>query len=256
MPASVKLSKEFEDDLVVLFVESQNTPPAKAEWFVYDKGWMAGNAYWTHERPCSTGMGTLPGCVLLDVNGEVLMKGNPGSMKSALEDAIADQIDIAKDLPEGAPKSAKKAWKAFGNGDFVKALDGLAKLEAKGGEDAAGAAQLRTRVEAAIDGRLSRVDHLLDLGYPVEAQALAVELSEALEDHESYGPRAAASVAMFEADDMRAEMEAAEAFEKIHAKVREDGVDDFRKKLEKFADKYSGSKAADRANHLLTLRRD
>ncbi|WP_145066301.1 hypothetical protein [Engelhardtia mirabilis] len=250
------MSQEFEGELVVLFVESQNTPQPEAERFVYERGWMAGNGLWTHERPCSSGSGTLPSCVLLGIDGKVLMKGNPGSIKSDLEDAIADQIDLAKELPEGAPSSAKKAWKAFAERDYMDALDGLAKIEAKGREDAAGAAQLRAQVEAKIDLELARIDRLLELGYPLDALVLATELDGLLAEHPTFGPRAAAALAMFEAEDLQPELEAAQAFDKIYAKVREDGVDDSRKKLEKFAEKYAGSKAAERASHLASIAKD
>lgn len=254
MPAAIKKSLEYGDDLVVLLVESQGTPEPQAEAFQYDKGWMAGNAYWTHERPCSSGLGFLPSYVLLDVNGKVLMKGNPMSDKSKIEDAIEEQIKLSRELPDSAPKSAKKAWKLFKDRSFAKSLEAFAKLEEKADEaEAAPIAELKARVVGKIEAELARIDALVDLGHLLPARALAEELADDLEDHETFGQRAADAVAMFAAADMQAELEAAEDFEKLHEKIREDGLEDFTKKLEKFAEKYAGTKAAERASYLLSL---
>lgn len=252
MPAAIKKSIEYGDDLVVLLVESQGTSRPNAEWMQYDKGWMAGNAFWTHERPLDSGARGLPNYVLLGVNGEVLMKGHPMSDKSKIEDAIEEQIKLAKKLPGDVPKSAKKVWSAYLGRDYVKGLETLAKLEAKGEE---GLAPIRERLETKIEAEFTRVDTLIDMGYLTEAQDLAEALHDEFEDHEAFGQRAADNLALFEGADMDAELDAATAFAKLYEKVCENGVDDSRKKLDKFAAKHSGTKAAERAQYLLELRK-
>ena len=109
------MPEEYGDDLAVIFVESQGANAKRAESCAYDRGWMGRGAYWTLERPASTGLGYLPSFILLDVDGKVLLKGNTGSMKGKIKDAIKDQIKDARDLPEEYGKDFKKAWKALGS---------------------------------------------------------------------------------------------------------------------------------------------
>jgi len=253
VPAAIKLTKEHGDDLVVILVESQGASAPEAESFAYERGWMSGNALWTLERPCNSGVGSLPSFVLLGNDGEVLLKGNSSSMKGKIEDAIEEQIKLGNAVPEGSPKSAKKAWKSFRAGDFAKAIKGLNKIESKGGDDAAGATALLARVNAKVEAEIERVQALYDIGYLLAARDLASELTDNLEDHATYGPQTAEALAFFSGPDLEVEFAASTAFEKLYSKVREDGVNDLRKKLVKFADKHAGTLAAKRANHLLTL---
>ena len=114
MPASIELQEHYGDDLQVIFVESQGASEEKAIGFAYGRKWMGNQAMWTRERPVQVPGRGLPKFALLSAEGELLLQGNPLSMKKKIEQAIDGEIKKAKSAPSGTPKSLSKAWKAFG----------------------------------------------------------------------------------------------------------------------------------------------
>ena len=244
--------EELGDDVAVIFVESQGATDDYAEAFAYERGWMQSTAMWTTERPASTGLGTLPSFILLDVEGRVLMKGNTNSMKGRIEDAIEDQLKLVKKLPEDMPKALGKAWKALAERDFAKAVTELDKAADKAKDEAAVAA-LRARIDERIESEHVRLAYLVDEGLFVEALEAVDVLGERVEGLEEHTARVHEVAQRLESEELAPEVSAAEAFEKLAEKVREDGIEDNRKKLVKFAEKHPGTKAAERARRLAKL---
>ncbi|MEO0650222.1 MAG: hypothetical protein AAFZ65_06055 [Planctomycetota bacterium] len=244
---------EYGDDLAVIFVESQGADARRAESFAYERGWMGRGAFWTRERPASTGLGYLPSFILLDAEGTVLMKGNTASMKSKIADAVEDQIKQAAQLPEGLDKDFKKAWKALREGDWATAAERIDKQAAEGGELAVQAEVLRARLTAALEGTVAGIEKQIEIGYLVEARAEAERLHSATKGLDEWHTRAASLLEGLDSDGMADEIKAAEAFSKLYAKVCADGIEDNVRKLEKFAAKYPDTLAASRAKHLLSI---
>ena len=243
---------ELGEDLAVIFVESQGADARRAESFAYQKGWMGRGAAWTRERPASTGLGYLPSFILLDIDGRVLMKGNTAAMKSAIEDAVEEQIDLADELPEGFERDFKKAWQALREGEWAEASERIEK-EAEDEELAAQAAQLRERLTAALEREVATIEARVERGLLVEALERSERLVDAAEGLEEWHRRGVELVERLESEEFEAEMDAAEAFEKLYEKVCEDGIEDHARKLEKFAEKHPGTRAAERALHLFRL---
>lgn len=245
--------EEYGDDLAVIFVESQGANAKRAESFAYDRGWMGRGAYWTLERPASTGLGYLPSFILLDVDGKVLLKGNTGSMKGKIKDAIKDQIKDARDLPEEYGKDFKKAWKALVEDDWAKAIELIAKEAEDGGENASQAASMSARLEARIESDYLAIERRIELGYFVEALERAEAFAEQTEEIEKWSTAADELLTQLRSESLTTELEADQAFTKVYESVCEDGVEDNERALGKFASKYAGTKAAARAEHLLSL---
>ena len=254
MPASLKLAREFGDDLALVMVESQGSNMEEQEAFVWKRKWMGTQAMWTTERPFDTGAGGLPNFALLSAEGEVLLMGNPSSMHGKIEDAIAEEIAKAKKVPADTPKAFKKAWKEFVKGNYAKAVAEARKVEAKGGEDGEIAAGAVEDFVDAIENKYARVGWLMDNGYFGKAQSMFKDLSKQTKGLADIAEAHAELAQRFEAPELKAELDAAKAFERIESKLQENGFDEkLVKKLESFAKKNAESKVVSRAEHILKL---
>jgi len=249
----VKLAKEYGDDLQVILVEVQGATAEDAERFAWGKGWMGGPAIWTTERPMSSGINGIPHYVLLGNDGTVLSKGYSVADKSKVEDLIEEQVKDAGDAPEDAPKSLRKAYEAFAEGDYEKAIATCEKAIEKG-DDANAAQNLIDDFVLRMERRMQFIGRMLDDGFAIEAQARFETFEDGAEDV----PRVADSLATlrerFESDGFEAELEAQEALEKALKGAYEDGIDEkTAKKLRKVAEDHAGTVNAGRAEHLATM---
>jgi len=254
VPASIKMAKEYGDDLAVVFCESQNTPETETEAFIWNHKWMGTSAIWTHERVFDTGSGGLPSYALLSATGEILMMGNPGSDHSKIKDAIEGQIKSAKKAPEGSPKSLKKAYKEFAKGNYAKAIAEARKVEAKGGEDKEAAASTVYDFVDSVDAKLKRVEWLTENGYYIRAQSMLEGIEKASKDLTEVTETIASLTEKLAGDEVKAEIAAATSLAKLEKALYEDGLDEkIVKRLKKFVDKNDATAAADRARHLVEL---
>lgn len=254
MPSALKTAEEFGDDLTVLFVEVGGSTEQNAERFVWKKAWMGTPAMWTTERPFNTGISTMPSFALLSASGELVLKGNPSSMHSKLMESVEQEIEKAKGLPEGAPKSLKKAYKAFAKGDYAKALEEAEDVVADGDEDAGFAEETKASFETRIDAKFERVQRMIDNAYLLEAEDFFQDLADGVDDLEAYQDRVTKYEELFESDEMEEELDAAKKFERIESKVMEDGLEEkLVDKVEKFVEKHGDTKVATRAQAILKI---
>ena len=254
MPSAIKTAEEFGDDLAVVFVEVGGADEESAERFVWKKSWMGTSAMWTTERPFQTGISTMPSFALLSASGELLMMGNPSSMHSKLMKTIEEEVEKAKGLPEGAPKSLKKAYKAFAKGDYAKALEEASDVANGGDEGAEFAAETRKSFAKRIDGKFDRVQWMIDNAYVLEAETFFEDLAKGVDDLEAYRDRVTKFEELFESDEMGAELDAAKKFARLESKLMDDGLEEkLVDKVEKFADKFADTKVAARAKAILKI---
>lgn len=237
----------------LVFVESQGASSGAAELFAYERGWMGSGALWTTERPTNSGLGYLPSFVLLDGDGKVLMKGNTADMKSKIEEAIEDWVDDRTDLPDAYPKSFKKAWRAYVEGEYAKSLTLLGQIEAKGKEDASAVPELRELVNEACHRDFDRLAGFAERGLFVELEREAERISEQIEGIAVFEELLTASLEPLHDEANQGEVEAARDLDKLMGKVLDKGIDKHRKALTKFAKKHAGTKAAERAERLAKL---
>lgn len=254
MPSAIKKAHEYGDDLAIIFVECQGATPEAMERFAWEHGWMGTSALWTSERPVTAEGNGLPSCALIGADGRVILKGNPLTLHSKLVEAIEEEIASAADLPEGAPKSLKSAYKALAKGDFAKAHDEASDVVADGDGDAPAAEAFLKDLEARIDGRLARVSWLVSNGHPLRGEALLEDLASGVKGLEAYEAKVAELEATFESDEVQAELDADKAFSKIEEKLFEEGLDEkLLKKVAKVVEKHEGTKVAARAERVLAL---
>lgn len=252
MPASIKLQREHGDDLAVIFVESQGTKPDDVERFILKHKWLGTPAMWTSERPFNLSGSGLPKYALLSADGKIIAEGNHVDKKART--LIEEEIKKGKGAPEGTPKSLKKAWSNFGKGKVAKAIQEAEKVAAKG-EEAEAAEEAIAEFERRTGSRLARATWLLDNGYAVQAEravdALVGELKGAGELHE----QAIALEARFSEEDVKAELDACKVIDKTLEKLYADGRDEkLFVKLERLAEKHAGTKAAERARRVASLK--
>lgn len=247
MPASLKLQEEYGDQIQVIFVESQGATADAAEKFAFKRTWLSGPSMWTTERPFDSGSGGLPNFVLLSNEGEVLLKGNPMSMKSKIEDAIEAEVRKGKKAPADTPKALEKAWKEFRKGAYSKAIAAARKAATKPAveEAALEAAELfEERAGAALD----QVAWCMENGYLTQSEDRLKVLMKSLKGQEELLTRAKVLDEELGSEAYEAEWAACKAFEKVMSKVNRKGVDDRTgKSLEAVAEKHPGTKNGARA---------
>ena len=249
MPASIKLQQQYGDDVQVIFVESQRHSREEYEAFAWRAKWMGTNAMWTEEPPVQpTGTG-LPECALIGVDGKILLQGNPLALKKQIDETVAAQVKLTKDAPVGAAADVKKAWAAFAKGDLAGALaqcDKAATDEAKKAKD---------EFLARVRGRIGRAKWMIDNSYLSEAGKLLGALEKLAKADAALSKEVADQSARLHDPAVAKEVEAGAALANLTEKMA--GGKPFEdatvKKLSAIADKYKGTKAAERAAHLASL---
>jgi len=213
VPASIKAQESFGEELQVIFVECQGTPPETAEAFAWKMKWMGNPAMWTIDRPIPTVGQGLPEVALIGIDGTVLMQGYPGDFGKKLEETIASEIAKAKKLRAKEP-----------NGDLQK------------GRLARGLLRLRARID---EGRLEEAATLLAaLEKEFKGQAELASERKRLEDPALKEEREAAK--------------AWELFEGRVAKAKPFDSANVQK-AQSLAKKFAGTKTALRAERFVRL---
>lgn len=258
MPLSIKLQEEYGDKLQIVFVSGSDTPDA-VQAFALKKKWLGGRAMWTQEAPFETGLSYIPAAVLLSSDGEVLLVDNPISVHNKIVDLIDEDLKAKEKGPKDAPEPVKKAWADFGKGNWGKALVAaqavIDKPPAKDGDAAIAAAKAALEAfNQSIDTRFARVDECVAAGLFDRALDELAAIGKAVKGDADLTKRHAEELAKVNGDDLKAERDAAAALSKLEKKLYSSGPEDSSaKQLNAFAEKYSGTKAADRATYLASL---
>jgi hypothetical protein len=248
------LSEQYGNKLAVIYVESQGLSGDEAEAYAYGKRWMGRDVVWTTERPFDTGSRGLPNFALLSNEGKVLLKGNPLSRKWEIVGAIDQEIARAKKGPQGTPKSLRKAWADFEKGKYAAALKAVQKVAGYGRKDAAAAERILAIFEGRILSKIRRAGWMIENGYYRRAGEMTASLAKGirgLDQHEAALKELKKKLA---SPDLKTEIAAARAFEKIEKKAFSDGLG--RKvveQLEKLVEEKMETKAAERARHLINV---
>ena len=257
MPASIKLQEEYGDKVQVVFVSVGSDSPDQVQAFALKKKWLGGRAMWTSEPPFETGMKTIPSTVLVSSAGEVLFVDNP--VESKIKDLIDEDLKSQEKGPKDVPDPVRKAYAEFAKDSWGKALlDAQAVIDkppTKDGDAAVAAAKAALEeFKKSIDTRFARVDACVADGLFDRATDELAAIGKAVKGDAELTKRHADAVAKVNGDELKAERDAAAALSKLEKKLYSNGPEDnSAKQLEAFADKYSGTKAGDRARHLASL---
>lgn len=257
MPSSIKLKAELGDDFNVLYVESQNTPPDDTEAFIYRQRWGGSKGLWTNEPPCTSAGDGLPSFVLLGNDGRVLITGWPAESK--MKDLIAAEIKAAKSAPKDLPAPLAKAVQEYNKGAYGSAILAAQKLaETPAAEDKNGVAE---KAKAYADqwskrlaARIDRLGYMRDNAMFREADLEVATLKAALKGTGELETKLAEHAGRLAAEDTKVAREAAKALDRVLEVVNTKGPDDKTvKDLKKLAEKYPGTRPADRAARLARL---
>jgi hypothetical protein len=253
VPASLELQEVHGDDLAVIFVECQGADDDTAEAFAWRQKWMGTAAMWTTERPMDPEGRGLPAFALLDVEGKLLLSGNPLAMKKEIEEAIASEVKRAKVPPTGTPPELAKVWASFVKGDVTAALAACDKFGE--GELGEAAKSLRKEMIARTESRLARASWMGDNGYASDALARLGELAKDVKGNLDFEPKLTKELARLQAADRAAEIEASKSLAALQQKMLKDKPfeDSNAKALAKLAEKHAGTKAGERAARLARL---
>ena len=253
MPASIKLQEELGEDLQVIFVESQNTPPEDTERFILQHKWMGGRSMWTNERPVQVNTKGLPSYALISSDGKMLSEGN--HISKAVKEMIAAEIEAGKEGPEGTPKAVQKAWKDYAKGKLAKALKTATKLREK--PELAAAAE--EAIETFMERTNTRIEALVwrsENGYLAEALDGLDSMESEVKGVPELEGRVSELKDKWEGDDLKAEREASQELSRFLEKLYADGYDKkgrFEKGIAKLVEKHAGTKAGERAAHIAKL---
>jgi len=220
VPSALKLQEKYGDALAVIFVECQGASRDQYEAFAWKSKWMGGPSLWTEERPFATIGNGLPETALLGVDGTILLQGYPGDFGKKLEEHIEAEIKKGKDAPADAPAGLRPAWKLYRKGEIAAAI---AECDKIGGDEAAAA---RAEFVKGTTQRVARAEWLLDNGYVAEAEKLVSDLAK--------GTQGVA--------DLESAVAKKKPFEPANVK-----------KAAALADKFAGTKTAERARRFADL---
>jgi len=247
---ALKKMEEFGQDLEVVFVEVQGADMDRVTSFSLSQKWLGRGGMWTTEAPFQTGSNGIPNYALIGADGKLLMKGNPLADASKIEEAIANEIRGKRTSGPEQPKEIEKAWKDFGKGKVAAAMSALQKLsEDPSAEISASAGSALTQMRARVDGRLARVDWLVENGHYERASELLKDYQKDLKGAEGADERLAALSQKLLSPDLKSEIDAEKKLLKIEGALFAEGPSPAASaQLQKFAEKHQGSKAAERAS--------
>jgi hypothetical protein len=251
VPQAIQMQEQYGDDVQFIFVSGGESPD-DIEQFGLKKAWFSDHAIWTGEAPFETGASTIPHCVVLGIDGEVLINANPLSVHSAIEEAIAAQLKLAKKGPKELAAPLAKAWQDFDKGLYAASIASLKALPE--GADKKEGDKLAANLESRAKAKINRLAWLIEAAQFEQADKLSAQLTKGLAGHplEEKVKELAGSLT---AKEMAPEREAAKALDKVEKRIVKDGVDAAALKQlksvgEKFAQTRAGKKAARMANML------
>ncbi len=249
MPTAVKHQRELGDDVQVIFVECQGADRDTYEAFAWRMKWMGNAAMWTDERPMEMPGSGLPQTALIGVDGTVVLQGNPGALGKRLSEALEAEIKKSKQPPAQAPAELKKAWTLFLKGDLAGAL---AECDAA---TVPAAADTRTEFLARINARIERVKRMIEAGEFALAEEHTAALEKSVKGHAETAAKVAEQRAQLNDPANARAKEASKAFEALVEKISTEKPFDPGnvKKMSALAEKFSGTKAAERAERFVAL---
>lgn len=250
MPSSIKRKLELGDDFNVLFVESQGTSPENTEAFIFRQRWGGSEGLWTNEAPCSSGSNSLPSFVLLGNQGQVLITGYPSESK--LKELIAAEIKAAKSAPKDLAPALVKPWQDFNKGALAGAILAANKIAAEEGNAAAETAKgLAEEWTKRATSRIERLKYMIDNAQFAKADAEVIDLKVAIKGLPELETKLAEFATSLASDEHKLAREAAKSLDNVLKKLNDKGVDEKTvKDLKKIAEKYAGTRPADRAARL------
>ncbi|MBK9384870.1 MAG: hypothetical protein IPN34_08655 [Planctomycetes bacterium] len=176
--------------------------------------------------------------------------GNPLADAKKIEEAIANEIKGKRAGATEQPKELEKAWKDFGKGKAAEAMTALQKLAEGGDAELASAASAALgQMRARVDGKLARLEWLVENGHYEKAGELLKAYQKDLKGAGDADAKLAAVGEKLKSPELKAEIDAEKKLLKIESALFTEGpTPQSAGQLAKFSEKNQGTKAAERAS--------
>jgi hypothetical protein len=256
VPDALRLQADFGESLQVLLCETGRSAENQVLSYALNKGWLTTSTMWTSESPVKRESRDVPYFVLLDAQGEIAMEGIASEQRRELEQTVGDLVKETAKGPRELSRELAKAITEANDGNFTKAREIAQAAVDEAGDDTVKlqeARQVLASVEERLEQRLKRARWMLDNGYPIEATDALAKLAKGVKGWEEPEQRATDMTAELETPEMKFELEAQKALQKIEKKMFEDPDVRLVKQLQKIVEKYPRTKTAERAKQLAKI---
>jgi thiol-disulfide isomerase/thioredoxin len=257
VPGALRLQEEHGNALQVVMCEAGLSSENQVLSYALNKRWLTTGTMWTTENPVPRDAYDLPYYVLLDAEGQVVTEGVAvGERDRDLDQAVAQVVKETAKGPRELTRELAKAVTESSDGNFAKAREiALAEVTAAGddGIRVQEAKRVLATVEERLDQRLKRTRWMLDNGYPIEATDALDALAKGVKGWVDPEARVGEMTLELGTDEMKVELEAQKALQKIEKKLFEDPDVRWVKQLQKIVERYPRTKTADRAKQLAKI---
>ena len=256
IPETLRLKAKYGDDLQLLFAETGGASENQVLSFALSKGWLGSPAMWTTELPLRREGNDTPYFALLSAEGEIVLEGVTTERATEIETSVAELVKDGEKVPRETSRELAKALAESGEGNFARARElALKELDAAG-EDAAKAQDAKhviAQIEERLDLKVKQARWMLENGYPIEAGEAIDKLGKSVKGWEERENQLAGFAEELATPEMKLELEAQKALQKIERKVFEDPDVRWVKSLQRIVEKYPRTKTAERAKKLAKI---
>ncbi len=257
---TVKMAEEYGDDVAIVFAEAQGHSIQEVEKLALQSKWFGNSAMWTTERPVPSDAKGIPDCVLLDIEGRPILRGNPLAIHKELEEAIANELKKIKHGPDDLPKDLRDAWRDFARGKWSDAIAAADKVADSAGDDATlaeAAKKYADQWRAGATKTVESIGRMIDQGYYEKAEQKLKHLVDDLKGLDDVHQQAVALQEKLDSKDLESERKAENALRKMEDQLFKKGARNFKPKpFERLVDKYPNTKAAEQAKQYIEILSD
>ncbi len=256
IPETLRLHEKYGDAVHLLFAETGGASENQVLSYALSKGWLGTSAMWTTEQPIERQGNNVPYFALLSSSGEIVLEGIATERAAEIESSLDELVEEGEKAPREVSRELGKALVEAGEGNFARAREiALRELEAAAGDGykTQEAKRVLSQIEERLDQKVKQVRWMLSNGYPIEAGEAIERLGKSVKGWIERESQLAGFAQELETPEMKLELEAQKALQKIEKKVFEDPDVRWVKSLQKIVEKYPRTKTAERAQKLAKI---
>jgi thiol-disulfide isomerase/thioredoxin len=257
IPETLRLQSKYGEDLHLLFAETGGASENQVLSFALSKGWLGSRAMWTTELPLVREGKDVPYFALLSAEGDIVLEGIATERASEIETSLDQLVKDGEKAPREVSRELAKALAESSEGNFARAhelaLKELEEAGPEGGAKAQEAKRVLEQIDERLDLKVKQLRWMLENGYPIEAGEAILKLGKSLKGWQERENQLAGFAEELETPEMKLELEAQKALQKIERKVFEDPDVRWVKNLQRIVEKYPRTKTAERAKKLAKI---
>lgn len=256
IPDTLRLHAKYGDGMHLLFSETGGASENQVLSYALSKGWLGTPAMWTTEQPIERQGNNVPYFALLSSDGEIVLEGIATERTAEIESSLDQLVKEGERVPREVSRELAKALAESGEGNYARAREiALRELEDAVGDGfrTQDAKRVLAQIEERLDQKVKQLRWMLDNGYPIEAGEAVLKLGKSVKGWPEREIQLAGFALELETPEMKLELEAQKALQKIERKVFEDPDVRWVKSLQKIVEKYPRTKTAERAQKLAKI---